>query len=418
MNLKTFLRLFLPQPPISGIRRRIKPFCGYILLGCLLWGGNEGVSQVFYDQHFRKMAAEGIQKTYNLEYDAAETIFSTLDKAYPHHPAPLFLLALNRWWQSFISTTDNWHAYIETQLEDAVARNQKMKDSPGYELEYVFFQYMSYAFLTRLYIIRREWLRAANTGRKALPYLSKSLTYTQKSPEFYFSAGIYHYYAAVFPARHSYIKPFAVFFPDGDAEIGLEELEYAAGNNNFTQAEAMYYLGDIYLEEEGEYARSLSIKKALALKYPGNTWFQADFARALVYNRRYGEAEIILKKLQAGFERLPGSQKRHITSVESNYTSQLMLRVYHYLGRISLERDKRYSQAASFFKISNEMAKLAGIESEIHLPANAYYLGRCMDGLNQKEKAGEWYQKALDMDENHLIKTQAGACLAGKCPEI
>ncbi|MEZ4775828.1 MAG: hypothetical protein R3D00_21790 [Bacteroidia bacterium] len=373
-------------------------------------------SQVFYDQHFRKVAAEGINKTYNLDYESADKIFSSLKSEYPQHPAPLFLLSLNRWWQSYISTTPAWHPYIEKSLEEALALNHKMKDTPGYELEYTFFQYMSYAFLTRLYIIRKEWLKAANTGRKALPYLSKSLDYTTKSPEFYFSAGIYHYYAEIFPAQHSYIKPFAVFFPDGDAELGLEELEYAAGNNNFTQAEAMYYLGDIYLEEEAKFARALNIKKSLSAKYPGNTWFQVDYARALVYNQRYAEAEAELKKMQKAFELISESQKRHVTSLESNYTSQVMLRVYHYLGRISLERDHQYNRALNFFKQSNDMARIAGIDAEIHLPANTYFSGRCYEGLKQYEKARDAYKRVLNMDENHLVKPLAEACLAGKCP--
>ncbi|MDX2248166.1 MAG: tetratricopeptide repeat protein [Bacteroidia bacterium] len=373
-------------------------------------------SQVFYDQHFRKVAAEGIYKTYNLEYEAADKIFLSLKTEYPQHPAPLFLLSLNRWWQSYISTTPAWHAYIEKSLGDCISLNQKMKDTPGYELEYTFFQYMGYAFLTRLYILRKEWLKAANTGRKALPYLSKSLEYTRKSPEFYFSAGIYHYYAEIFPARHPYIKPFAVLFPEGNAEQGLEELEYAAGNPNFTQAEALYYLGDIYLEEEGKYARALSIKKSLAAKYPGNTWFQMEYARALVHNQRYAEAEIELQRMQKAFESLRDYQKRHITSLESNYSSQVMFRAYHYLGRIALERDKQYNRALDFFRKSNDLARIAGIDMEIHLAANLYFSGRCYEGLKQYEKAREAYLKVLDMEENHLVKSKAEACLAGRCP--
>lgn len=411
----------LHQKTPARITEKINASIAKQLLHLMLFMGiilftNQVSSQVFFDQHFRKLAAEGISQTYNLNYESAEEIFTSLKVAYPKHPAPLFLLSLNRWWQSYISPTPAWHAYIEQSLEEAISLNHKMKDTPGYELEYTFFQYMSYAFLTRLYIIRKEWLKAANTGRKALPYLNRTLEYTTQSPEFYFSAGIYHYYAAIFPAQHPYIKPFAVFFPDGDAELGLEELEYAAGNNNFTQTEAMYYLGDIYLEEEGKYARALSIKKSLSTKYPANTWFQVDYARALVYNHRYTEAEVVLKKMQKAFELLHDSHRRHITSLESNYTSQVMLRVYHYLGRISLERDSQYNQALSYFKLSNDMAKIAGISTEIHLPANAYYSGRCFDALKQHEKALDTYRKVLDMDENHLVKSLAEACLAGKCP--
>ena len=145
-------------------------------------------------------------------FEKANEVFESLQQEYPDHPGPYFLLATNRWWQSYITVDQVYHSYIEQQLDLALRHNQRLKNREDAHLEYVFFQYMCYAFKTRLHTLRREWLAAANDGRKALPYLRDGLRYAQSSAEFYFSAGIYHYYAATYPEDHFYVRPFMVFF--------------------------------------------------------------------------------------------------------------------------------------------------------------------------------------------------------------
>lgn len=379
-------------------------------------GFGKAYSQVFHDQYFRTEAAKGLDFTYNLQFEEADGVFSRLESRYSTHPAPLFLKAVNRWWQSYISTTDHYHDFIEESLEKSLELNEKMEKTPGYDLEFTFFQYMSYAFLTRLYILRREWLRAANTGRKALPYLEDALGYTSRSPEFFFSAGIYHYYAEVYPKDHIYVRPFTVFFPDGDARLGLEELGQAAENRNFTQAEALYYLGDIYLEEEGDVDNSLIIKEKLARLYPENTWFAVDFARVLVHDHQYQRARVILEKFRQTFEAIPHSGQQHITSVDYTLTSQIMVRVYHYLGVISMEQESNYQKALKYLNLSLKMGEISGLEADIHLPASQYLVGRCYDYLGKTSLAVSAYHKAINMPENQDVKHLAEACLRKNCP--
>ncbi|MEL6676572.1 MAG: tetratricopeptide repeat protein [Bacteroidota bacterium] len=369
-------------------------------------------AQVLEDAYFRTEVDKGIFKVYNFQFEAAHQDFSRLKTKYAHHPAPYFLLALNRWWQSYITSSDVYHDFIEKNLDKALELNEVFEHNKAYRVEYTFFQYMCYAFHTRLAIEKKEWFTAANYGRKALPYLEAGFQMTQETPEFFFSSGIYHYYAETYPEQHLYVRPFMVFFPDGDAHLGLQELTKAAGTPNFSQTEAAFYLGDIYLENPQHYAQALRIKQELVEKYPRNTWFLADYGRALVIAGHFEKGGEILAGMAEKFEKISGSHDRQIDSRESTLTSLCMMRVYHYLGREAMEHQHQYQAAIQYFDRSLKMAQLAGLEEEGHLPANQYYRGRCLERINQPSQAIEAYEKVLDMDENEAVAALATQRLA------
>ena len=124
-----------------------------ILFSCQL-----SYAQVFEDQVFREKAAAGMDLVNQQRNEEAEVKLEQLLLDYPEHPAPHFLLAANRWWQSYITTSPNYHAYIAENLDKALALNKEFEKKLEFELEYTFFQYMCYAFKTRLHTLRREWL--------------------------------------------------------------------------------------------------------------------------------------------------------------------------------------------------------------------------------------------------------------------
>ncbi len=367
-------------------------------------------AQVFEDQEFRQQAKEALDFTYNLEFERAHSAFEKLQKAYPEHPAPYYLLAFNRWWQSYISTTRYYHPFIEKQLGLALAHNAKYASLPEFRLEYTFFQYMIYAFQARLDILQREWISGANSGRKALPYLEKGLAFAQESPEFYFSSGIYHYFAETYPEKHTYLQPFMVFFPDGNAQLGVDELDKASKQSDFTQTESLFYLGDIYLEE-GDLKHALQLKRRLTRQYPRNTWFEADYARALVEAKDYQSAREILSSMQTVFEAQNHFQTQQISSQHSRYTSLLMVRVYHMLGRIASESENNYEHALQYFEQSLLMIKLCGLEEYAYIPINHYYRGQALAAQHKLDEAKEAFELVLELDENEDVKEKASQAL-------
>ena len=386
----------------------------WIVLGVAVWGNLD--AQVFHDTYFRQQAYVGMDYLYNMEFESAEKVFQQLEHKYSDHPAPYFLLAMNRWWQTYVCVDmTTYHNYIHSQLVQAIELNSQFEKAEGYELEYTFFQFMNYAFKARLHTLRREWWKGANAGRKALPYLKDGFDFVGQSPEFYFGSGIYHYFADTYVEDHPYVKPLMIFFPGGDGPLGIKELEAAAAERNFAQVEAMFYLADIYLDEEAAYEEGKQLYLKLHQRYPQNTWFEMGYNRALVLAKNYPSAERRLRVMVAKFEGVKGHTHTNITTLVSPYTSLLMTRVYYYLGRLLYEKGGAVEEGVEYLEKSLRIAQLIVLEDDIIVPETQFYLGLAYDRLGQREKAIQSYKQVLKLDQNRKVKKRTKECLHTPC---
>lgn len=365
-------------------------------------------SGVFKDPAYRAEAEKGLRFMYNLEFDRAEWVFTKLKNQQPEHPAGYFLLGMNRYWQTYISeTTPDYYDYTEKQLELSLEKNKKLEGKPDLQAEYVFFEFMNYALEARLYSLRRNWFSAINTARKILGPVKDALKLVDESPEMYFIAGIYHYYVATYHNYYPVVRPFLAFFPDGNEQLGLAEIEKAGQIPNFTQTEARFFLTYIYLDEVKKMGKGLEVTQKLVAEFPMNTWFQTDYARALIKNNRYAEGEKILLAQQKAFEQQSGWNNQVISAINSRYTTFLMIKAYHYQAITQIYLHKNYPAAMEYIRKSNQMAKLAGVKDDNYLAGNEYYMGVCYDNLRQRDAAVAAYRKTLDMDENSEYKDLA-----------
>ena len=372
-------------------------------------------AQIFEKGILQIQTQTAVDHVYNLEFEAAEKIALELRKNYPQHPIPHFILGLNKWWQNFLSEKTNlYYTYIHLQLDSSLLKNKAFREKPRYKTQYTFLQFMAYALKAKAYAAQDEWWSAANAARKLISYLKQGFKLMDDQVEFYFSSGIYHYYAEIYPQHRPITKPFMIFFPNGDAQKGLQELEKAASVVNLAQAEALFYLGYIYLDDEKQPAKGLKATRMLVQQYPNNTWFQADYAHALVYNQQFDEAEKILRQLSIIYEKQPQAFTQNITSAQSRYTSQVMLKVYLYQGKSRFYQHK-YDEALVLLDQSFLMAKLSDIKVRDYLAAATYYKARCYDAKGDREQAIIWYKKVLDMDENTLVRAEAKRCLRDGC---
>ncbi len=367
-------------------------------------------AQLFNDQDFRRSVQTGLDQMYNFSFESAGKSFYQLLEAHPDHPAPYFLLALNRWWQTYLSATmPDYYGYIGDKLKKAEDRLKLIEGKPGYEQEYIFFKFMIHALDARAHSFRNEWWPAMNSAKKLIDPMEKSLLFVGQADEFYMLAGLYHYYVETYHQMYPVIRPILSFFPDGDAELGLQELVKASGSSHIAQMEAKYFLGTIYNDEIFQYGKGVSVTRDLARRYPNNTWFQNDLAHALVLNRQFAEAKPIIDQLIKAYERQGGANSKNINSKSSRFTTYLMIRVYHNQGRWLMESQKDYEAALAAFDQSNRMAQLASVEEDFYLPANQYYKGLCFDFLGRRAEAVAAYEEVLDLEENTRFENQAKA---------
>ncbi|MCB0843468.1 MAG: hypothetical protein KDE26_09465 [Bacteroidetes bacterium] len=382
----------------------------FITLIIILFSFYHTFSQVhvFTDPAYRAEAEKGLDLTYSMDFDKADAVFLKLKNKYPDHPAGYFLLGFNRYWQIYMSDTMK-ELYPEAlnYLETALKKNEPLEDDPSYYQEFVFFEFMSHALMARLYSLQKSWMSAVNSARKIISPMKKSLKLVGEAPEFYFIAGMYNYYVATYHKAYPVVRPFLVFFPDGDEALGLEQMEKAGSIKNIAQHEATFFLIYIYLDEINQPAKGLRTTASLYREFPKNTWIKVDYGRALYKNKKYEEGYKILSEVESDFQSIPGHSTKNITTLTSRYPTFMMIKVYHYMGLLAMYKDHDFRKAMDYFELSNKMARIADVEQDNYLAGNEYYKGVCFDNLSQREKAIAAYKKTLDMEENSMYKDDA-----------
>lgn len=352
-----------------------------------------------------------VDHIYNLEHSAADRQLTDLYSHYPEDPSIPLLRALNRFWQAELSRKQGYfNDYIYDQLEEAHDKNHAFENSPSAAKSYHFVEFMGYALEARLnYFEESDW-GAVNAARKILSHLDEAIDLAPGSPEFSLIAGLYHYYSVSYPRDKTYLRPFMGLFPDGDIDLGLQELVFASGQSNLGQAQAFYYLTDIYQFEMEDHRKAMESAGALHQLFPRNTWFHADYVRSLLKARRFTQAKEECEQIRKQYESIGGSGARVIQSTESRYTSQVMIRVYHYLGQLAYHGTGDVQSAKSWLLKSQDMVRLSRMERYEYAAYNMFYLGLCEDKLGNRDRALVYYDEALDHPDAANIEQAVERC--------
>ena len=96
-----------------------------------------------------------------------------------------------------------------------------------------------------------------------------------------FGQGIYNYFAEVMPRQHPIIKPILWLLPEGDRELGLQQLREVAAEGLYARTEAAYFLAQIYRLFEKDKALALPFLQELLARYPDDALFHRYTARTL-----------------------------------------------------------------------------------------------------------------------------------------
>src|SRR4030095_12884108 len=124
-----------------------------------------------------------------------------------------------------------------------------------------------------LHTDRKNWLRAARDGQKAMHYFDEVRKRDPENPDLLLGLGLFDYLADVAPEQYPILKPFARFFPKGNRAQGLQELALAVEKGQFVRIEAAFCLVQINYVFERDYATALHYARWLRDRYPNNSLF-------------------------------------------------------------------------------------------------------------------------------------------------
>lgn len=332
---------------------------------------------------------EGIHQIYSLEFEKADTTFQRVRNNYPDHPAGKFFDAMILWWKILLDLDDEqYDDKFFNKLDETIEFCDGLLDENPENVEAIFFKGGALGFKGRLAAIRDDWLEAAANGREALPLVHRAHEIDSTNIDVQLGFGIYNYYAAVIPEEYPIVKPLMIFFPDGDKQKGIKQLELVADKGKYANYEAQYFLMGLYYNFENNFYKAENWVKKLVNEFPDNPRFQRYYGRIKVKQNNYpAAAEIFDSALQKYKEELRG------------YDSSVAREAHYYLGMDFKNNDNPDSALFHFNKCVKFSKKIDGDEDSGFYIYSQLHAGKMLERIGNKGEAEEKYQLVLDLRE-------------------
>ena len=329
-----------------------------------------------------------VHNLYNFKFDKAEKQFRSLRRRYPQHPMAYFLLGLSTWWKIMPSNTANeqydktFYAYMDT----AIVKAQRLYDADHQNYEASFFLSAAYGFDARLHAERRDWRKATVSSKRSLTYLQKSREANGLSPEFAFGEGLFNYYAVWIAEEYPFLRPVLLFFPKGDKQKGLAQLQTVARQGFYTGTEARFFRMRILASaRENKPEEAIQTSRGLVREFPDNACFARSHASHAFAGGDMAEVEQtsrdILAKLNRG---LPGYE---------GFSGRVAA---YYLGYVMHNRYRDLAKAADYYR------RCLVFSESVNQTTGGYYLfalsnlGRIAAVQHNVEEARGYYEQVLE----------------------
>lgn len=347
-------------------------------------------------------SAEAINLMYNYKFYDADKEFRWLRVRYPHHPMPYFLMGLAEWWK-MVPNTDvtDYDDRCLSLMDSTITLAEELYDESENKLEPAFFLAAAYAFKGRIYSERKKWAKATFAGKNALKYFEKCKGNSDFSPELMFGDGMYDYYAQWIPENYPLLKPILLFFPKGNKENGIKELEKTANSAFYTRVEARYFLVQIY-SMENHHTKAYELAKYMNQQYPDNPFFERYYARSAFVTGRLPEAERVCKDIlekvdrtQSGYEGISGRTAAYILAyINQHFYKNLAEAKSYYQKSVDYAKQTNSLNAGYYWSSVLGLARIATEEKDYELAQT--YFKEVMDKAEHKSSQYKEAKKALD----------------------
>lgn len=298
-----------------------------------------------YQPAYRKKALEALRAFYAMDFVRAEKILHSLDSIFGPYAGTSYLRALAYSWRIELDPATTW---FDSFLEKELRRTDSLlRCCANHPLEKYFIGFGQKALEVRRLYVRGEILASVWEARGLLSLLEGIRKHVNSYPEMQFELGLYEYYIAYFSKNYPIMRPILRFFPPGDETSGLVRLEKCARDSlNYTQYEAAYFLGYIYLYQAKRPPLAEYWLRQLVARFPMNPLFRRMWAEALYHIGEYEEAEEAIRAWLAAYERACPHPPCYL--IGSSYPTAEAIQAYGLLGMI-LREEQRYREAQEAF---------------------------------------------------------------------
>lgn len=281
-----------------------------------------------------------------MDFTHAEKLLARLDSTYGPYAGTSYLKALAYSWRIELDPSTTWFdSFWERELKRT---DSLLRCCAPHPLEKYFIGFANKALEVRRLYVRGEIMASVWKARDLLSLLDGVRKYADAYPEMQFELGLYEYYIDYFSKNYPIMRPLLYFFPKGNETSGLARLERCARDSlNYTQYEAAYFLGYIFLYQAKRPAQALYWLEYLSQRFPENPLFRRMWAEALYQVGRYADArQAILPWIEA-YERACPHPPCYL--IFGRYPTSEAVQAYGLLG-MTLREEKKYPEAQQAFQ--------------------------------------------------------------------
>ncbi|HEX9652214.1 MAG TPA: tetratricopeptide repeat protein, partial [bacterium] len=255
-----------------------------------------GCHPAFGNDRYQQLARAGLEHAYQMQTESAAQVFDDIIRLDPDNPQGYLFQAVHLYYRmQFDEKPQQFEAEFKSHMAMAVKTSQRQMAVKEKKLDAMFYLGTAYLYQATFHGGQNSWLKAYYYGREGINYLEKIVEIAPTYYDAYLGLGLYHYHADVIPKSVKILA--SLLGIDGDKERGLRELQTAAEKGDYSKAEALFILGNIFLYTEKDYEKSWQYARELIRLHPGNPGFQILLAENLQKRGQNEEAVNVLQKL-------------------------------------------------------------------------------------------------------------------------
>ncbi len=253
-------------------------------------------AQILQDSAATGIITRGMHNIYNIEFEKAGIAYDALSRLYPGHPVLYLFNGMKIYWENFpMLPSSSARITFEKELRKCIELSDKgTVPSEAWEAEYLLSNLCARGLLLLFFadndLSGEVGPLAINTYRP----LMRSFKFTSSCRDFYYFTGVYNYYRDAYPQVYPIYKAVAFMFPQGNLELGLQQLKDCGENAIAMRAEAFSILCWIRMNFETNFNEALSYSGLLVDQYPSNSLFKIYYIKNLLLLKQYEKAEKVI----------------------------------------------------------------------------------------------------------------------------
>jgi tetratricopeptide (TPR) repeat protein len=321
----------------------------------------------------------GIDLIFNADISGGEKVFASIERRDPTNPTPYIYRAMALMsYPPREGVNEIDRKLIERLLNRgigyALAGNWE-NDEGRVKLLLA----TAYSLLSQLALEQKEYVKAARAALRAEGYLKDAERISPDDPDVRYGVGLISYGMAEMP-------PFArsiisILDIPGDRARGIQDLETAADHGIYTKTSARVALLTIMANIEDRFPEAVVYGRELTREFPNNPELCFPYANALSETGDHAGARAIAMAL-----------KKKIDDGLPYFDGAIIPRYHHLMGKILMDQG-RYDEAAAEL---NQALVITDKNYAWVKPLALARLGMIEDAGGRREKAVEYYRKAID----------------------